>query len=241
MREATALNVVDFLVCEVFYKFGVPEVIHSDNGRQFISSTFQNMISAFGISHMRTAVYAPQSNASKRVNHTVLSAIRAYLEQDHREWDLYLPEIEVSIRNAIHTATGMTSFFAVFGHYMFLNGACYKLARRLGSPDDHEISHLHQADKIRLIRQRVQSQLHQAHERSHRQYNARARVFQAEPSQEVYRRNFVLSDSVKAFNAKFARKFVKARVLRRVGNNSYLLEALQGKPLGVFHTKDIRV
>ncbi|XP_064537385.1 uncharacterized protein K02A2.6-like [Drosophila montana] len=241
MRETAALNVVDFLVSEVFYKIGEPEVIHSDNGRQFISGAFQNMISAFGISLMRTAVYAPQSNASDRVNRTVMSAIRAYLEQDHREWDLYLPEMEVSIRNAIHTATGVTPFFTVIGNNMFLNGACYKFARRLGSLGDHEISHLHPVDKIHLIRQRVQSQLHQAYERSHRQYNARARVFQAEPGQEVYRPNFVLSGFGKVFNAKFARKFLKARVVRRVGNNSFLLEDLQGKPLGVFHAKDIRV
>ncbi|XP_064555253.1 uncharacterized protein K02A2.6-like [Drosophila montana] len=98
MRETTAVSVVNFLLSEVFYMFGVYDVIHSDNGRQLISGTFQSMISAFGTSHMRTAV----------CSRTLMSAIQAYLEQDHREWDLYLPEIEVSIRNAIHTATGVT-------------------------------------------------------------------------------------------------------------------------------------
>ncbi|XP_070066927.1 uncharacterized protein [Drosophila virilis] len=156
MREATVLNVVEFLVSEVFYKFGVPEVIHSDNS-----------------------------------GHPGVSRAR--------------------------------------------------LARRLASLSDHVISHLHPADKIHLIRRRVQGQLHQAYERSQRQYNAQARVFQAEPGQEVYRRTFVLSDFGKALNAKFARKFLKARVVRRVGNNSFLLEDLKGKPLGVFHAKDIRM
>ena len=37
MRDVTAADVVNFLVHEVFFMFGVPEVIHSDNGRQFIS------------------------------------------------------------------------------------------------------------------------------------------------------------------------------------------------------------
>ncbi|XP_070066985.1 uncharacterized protein [Drosophila virilis] len=240
MRAATALYVVEFVVSEIFDKFRVPEVIHSYNGCQFISSTFQNMMLAFNISSMRTVVYASQNKASERVNRTALSAIRAYLKQDHRDWDLYIPEIEVSIRNAIHTASGVTPFFAVFGYHMFLNGACYTLARRLASLSDHEISHLHQADKILLIRQRVQGWLHQAYERIQRQYNARPRVFQAEPGQAVYRRNFVLSDFGRAFNAKFARKFLKARVVRRVGN-SYLLEDLKGTPLGVFHAKDILV
>ncbi|XP_070140006.1 uncharacterized protein [Drosophila kikkawai] len=35
MKEATATSVVEFLVHEVFFKFGVPEVIHSDNAQWF--------------------------------------------------------------------------------------------------------------------------------------------------------------------------------------------------------------
>lgn len=37
MREAIAGNVIRFLVTEIFYKFGTPEVIHCDNGAQFTS------------------------------------------------------------------------------------------------------------------------------------------------------------------------------------------------------------
>ncbi|KAM8718225.1 hypothetical protein ACLKA7_000927 [Drosophila subpalustris] len=150
MKEASAADVVNFLVHEVFFKFGVPEVIHSDNGRQFISKSFEAMIKAFGITHLRTPVYSPQSNAAERVNRSVLSAIRTYLEQDHREWDAYLPEVEVSIRNAVHTATGVTPFFAVFGQHMYLNGASYKLARKLRSLSDHDISDLDAASPCRL-------------------------------------------------------------------------------------------
>jgi len=80
------------------------------------------MIKAFGIIHLHTPVYSPQSNAAERVNRSVLAAIRTYLEQDHRQWDAYLPEVGVSIRNAVHTATGVTPFFAVFGQHMYLNG-----------------------------------------------------------------------------------------------------------------------
>jgi len=83
MKEATASNVVNFLVNEVFYKFGVPETIHSDNGKQFVSKAFEEMIDGFGIQHMRTPVYSPQSNAAERVNRNVLAAIRSFLDEDH--------------------------------------------------------------------------------------------------------------------------------------------------------------
>ncbi|KAL7735249.1 hypothetical protein ACLKA6_004504 [Drosophila palustris] len=216
MKEASAADVVNFLVHEVFFKFCVPEVIHSDNGRQFISKSFEAMIKAFGITHLRTPVYSPQSNAAERVNRSVLSAIRTFLEHDHREWDAYLPEVEVSIRNAVHTATGVTPFFAVFGQHMYLNGASYKLARKLRSLSDHDISDLDAKDRLAVIRGQVKEHLHSAYERSRQ------------------------SNIGKAFNAKFARKFLKARDDRAVGDNASELEDLQGRALRVFHAKDLR-
>lgn len=102
MREDTAGNVIRFLVTEIFHKFGTPEVIHSDNGAQFTSKIFQNMIDTYKIKNLKTAVYSPQSNASERVNQSVISAIRAYLTEDHRDWYAYLSEIECALRNSVH-------------------------------------------------------------------------------------------------------------------------------------------
>ncbi|KAM8707501.1 hypothetical protein ACLKA7_005045 [Drosophila subpalustris] len=207
MRDATASCVVSFLVQEVFLKFGVPEVIHSDNGRQFTGKVFEEMTQAYGIHHLRTAVYSPQSNAAERVNRSVLAAIRAYLESDHREWDLYLPEIEVALRNSVHTATGVTPFFALFGQHLMLNGAQYALGRKLKSLCEHEFASLGRADRQSLIQEKIQKQLHAAYERSSLRYNERARELHLTPDQEVFRRNFSLSNFSKAYNAKFARKF----------------------------------
>lgn len=85
MKEATTTNVVKFLVENVFHNFGVPEVIHSNNGQQFVSKEFGKMMESYKIDHLRTAVHSPQSNAAERVNQSVLTAIRLYLEEDHRE------------------------------------------------------------------------------------------------------------------------------------------------------------
>jgi len=49
---------------------------------------------------------------------------------------------------------------------------------------------------------------------SRQRYDKRARKLLAKPGHEVFRRNFVLSDFSKSFNAKFARKFLKARVVK---------------------------
>lgn len=113
MREASTSNVKEFLVHKIFHKFLVPEVIYSDNGSQFIAKKFEELMNTYKIQHIKTAVYSPQSNASERVNQSVLAAIRAYLQQDHRDWDLYLSEIECTLRTSVHSATGYTPFFCL--------------------------------------------------------------------------------------------------------------------------------
>ncbi|KAH8367505.1 hypothetical protein KR084_009598 [Drosophila pseudotakahashii] len=120
-------------------------------------------------------------------------------------------------------------------------GPNYRLARKLKSLCDHEMAGMKTADKLRVIQEKVRKNLETAYDRSRQRYDQRARNFLVKPGQEVYRRNFVLSDFGKSFNAKFARKFLKARVVKAVGNNAYELEDLQGRHLGVYHAKDIRV
>lgn len=70
------------------------ESLLSDNGSKFISKEFKEFISNLGTKHVRTGSYAPQSNASERVNRTILASIRAYIESQHDIWDLHLHEID---------------------------------------------------------------------------------------------------------------------------------------------------
>lgn len=240
MKEATTENVIKFLIQEIYMKFGVPETIHSDNGTQFTAKGFKEMIKTYNINHIQTAPYSPQSNSSERVNQSILAAIRAYLEKDHRDWDLYLTEIECSLRSSVHSAIGMTPFFALFGFEMYTNGADYKLAKKLKSLTDHQIQGLNKTDKLELIRERIKENMHKSYERSAKRYNERARILKLVPGQEVYRKNHALSDFGKNFNAKFARKFIKCRIVKPIGNNMYQIEDLQGRPLGNCHAKDIK-
>jgi len=174
--------VVDFLIHEVFYKS-------------------EEAVESFGNTHLKTPIYSLQSNAAERVNRSVLAAFRGLLDVDHRYWDSYL-------RNAIYSATGEALFLTVFGHHMSLNGANYKLASKLKSLCDPEISGMKTADKLRET----------AYKRSRQRYDQRARAFLVKPGQDVYRYNFVLSDLGKTFNAKFS-------------NNAYELKVYHAKDI----------
>lgn len=47
---------------QLFARFGYPNSIVSDNGRQFISSEFENYCSKHGITHLKTSPFSPMSN-----------------------------------------------------------------------------------------------------------------------------------------------------------------------------------
>ncbi|XP_064540737.1 uncharacterized protein K02A2.6-like [Drosophila montana] len=144
-----------FLRDHIFTQFGVPEIIHTDNGRQFTSNEFAEFTSKYGFTHQKAGNYAPQANASERVNQFVLAAIRIHVG-DNARWDEQLPEIAAALRSAIHNRIGTSPYFAMFGHHMFTNGADYKLARRLKAVSDTEVQNLARVEKHQIYRARIQ-------------------------------------------------------------------------------------
>ena len=92
MTESSAKNVVQFLIPEIFLKFGVTNTIHSDSGKQFISKEYKNMTAAYGMHDSKT-------NGSTNLY-------------------LMLSDIECALRSSIHSAIGV-SFFASFGYHMY--------------------------------------------------------------------------------------------------------------------------
>ncbi|KAL7726635.1 hypothetical protein ACLKA6_010500 [Drosophila palustris] len=238
--KATTLATVKILKEDIFVHFGVPEVIHTDNGKQFTSSEFGALMQHYGIKHVKTAYYSPQANASERVNQSVIAAIRTHVGADQTTWDEKLPEIQAALCSAIHSSIGVSPYFAMFGQNMFLHGSDYAVARKLGALEDAEIAPLARSEKQQIYRARIQETLHKAYETAERRYNLKTRCVQYSPGQELYKRNFVLSDFRRNINAKFCRKFTKCRVVRAIGNSLYELETLQGDPLGIFHAKDLK-
>lgn len=240
MRKASAVNVVRFLESEVFHKFGVPQVVHSDNGKQFVAVEFSSLLSKYGCHHIRNAVYSPQANASERVNRSIVSSIRTYVSNDQRDWDRHLSAIECSLRSTIYNSTQFAPYFALYGLNMVTQASAYEIAKKLGALEESEIDILPKNNVLELVRDKIRDNLHIAYERSSKVYNTRARVVRFLPGKEILRRNFVLSNASKNINSKLCKKFVKCRIVKPIGRSLYEIEDLNGKPIGMFHAKDLQ-
>jgi len=107
-----------------------------DNGSQFKCSEFNAFLTRLGIRHVYTALYTPQSNASERVNRSLIAGIRASLKNDHTQWDINLTSISCALKNSIHTSIGKSTYHALFGVNMVTHGSTYQLLRNLNALDE---------------------------------------------------------------------------------------------------------
>ena len=115
-------------ICRVLRKewisrFGAPEIVVSDNGRQFIGSTFQQLCQDYGIEHRHTTTYHPQCNGKvERFHRTLKDALRAHAINAERSWTEDLPDVLLGIRNATNDETQLSPSQTTFGTTIRLTG-----------------------------------------------------------------------------------------------------------------------
>ena len=79
--------------------FGVPQVVVTDNGKEFKNSVVATAFEQLGIDHHFVPVYSPSSNGFiERQHRTINVALRAL--NDETNWSLHLPLITAEINNA---------------------------------------------------------------------------------------------------------------------------------------------
>lgn len=241
LPRATTNAIINFVEPEVFQMVGASESMLSDNGVQFVSKEWKTLLERYGVRHILTASHSPQANASERVNRSILASIRAYVEGDQTCWDVHLAAIASALRNATHSTTGHSPFYAVYGQHMIQHAGAYQLLRNLQSLPTSDVEVVTDADHREALHRTIRENLEKARKRNERTYNTRTRDVQFSPGQEVYLRNFAQSDASRNFNAKLGKQWCPARIVRRQGANIYVVEKRDGTKIKVtYHAKDIR-
>ena len=90
-------------------RFGVPKIVHTDQGRNFTSHLFENLCDNLDCVKTRTTPYRPSSNGQvERYNRMILSFIRCFVS-DTSCWDDHLPMLAMSLRSTVNRTTGYTA------------------------------------------------------------------------------------------------------------------------------------
>ena len=114
MSNQKSETITEILI-EIFSRYGIPEFLHSDQGRNFESQLLKETCRALGIRKTHTTPYHPQGNALvERSNRTVLQMLRCYVERNE-DWEKYLQLVLFAYRTSKHSSTGVSSFQLMYG------------------------------------------------------------------------------------------------------------------------------
>ena len=119
--EAKAMRTINQQDCirfmdNILMRFGIPRVLVSDNGPQFIGSVFENYLKERGIKHKKSSVAYPQGNGQVEVtNRILLRGIEKRLQESKDKWPEELPNVLWAYRTSPRTSTGETPFKLAYG------------------------------------------------------------------------------------------------------------------------------
>ena len=97
------------LVYEFFSRFGLPIKLHSNQGSNFGSELFREVCKALDIHKTRTSPYHPSGNGMVEVfNKTLLNIISAYVNDNQKDQDIYLPLLTSAYISCAHDSSGLS-------------------------------------------------------------------------------------------------------------------------------------
>ena len=115
LRDTTAVVVAEELV-KIFSRIGIPSVLLSDGGPQFVADVMEAALQLLGIRHNVSTPYHPQTNGlCERANGTVKSLIKKLARDNPTNWDRYLPCVLFAYREIPQETTGFAPFELVYG------------------------------------------------------------------------------------------------------------------------------
>ena len=105
----TAAVVADKLVQKVVLRFGFPDQIHTDQGREFESDLFKSICNLLGIEKTRTCAYNAKSDGMvERFNRAFVAILSMFVDENRSDWDDHLPYVMAPYSATQHKSTGLT-------------------------------------------------------------------------------------------------------------------------------------
>ncbi|PNX81943.1 gag-pol polyprotein [Trifolium pratense] len=230
LSDITSLRILRFFKRSVLARFGIPQVVVTDNGTQFTDKEFQAFLAALGTKQHFTSVEHPQTNGqAEAANRVILRGLRRRLDQNKKKWVEELDNVLWAYRTTPHSTTGETPFRMVYGTEAVIPVEIGEPSRRTEQPLDEEQNDEALRQELDLVEEiRTRASLKEA---------TLKQKIAARHDTKVIKREFEVGSLVLRRNAdsqggKLAPNWEGPyRVIDKTENGAYYLEDLRGKKL----------
>jgi len=83
----TSANMIDFVKEHIVYRFGIPQIITTDQGTMFTSGEFDEFAIGMGIKVLNSSPYYAQTNGhAEASNKGIIKLIKRKVEENPRRW-----------------------------------------------------------------------------------------------------------------------------------------------------------
>lgn len=174
-RNTQAQTVKDCFV-RAMQRWGVPEVIHTDNAPYFVGEIIAELCEQHNIVHSLSPPHWPQANPVERANRVIKTILKMYLGRDHRNWDTHLREAVYAYNTVPHSSLGNISpAYLNFGRE--LRPLDYRRGAISPRPDDmrQDIDRENRVERMQELRNRVRELIRNASQKQKFYYDKKHR------------------------------------------------------------------
>ena len=115
LKNISAKNIVTNLL-QTFSNFGIPKILQSDQGTNFTSDLFKDVLKELNVLAINSSVYHPESQgALERFHQTLKSMLRRYCLESSHDWDEGLNFLLFAIRECKQESLGFSPFELLYG------------------------------------------------------------------------------------------------------------------------------
>ena len=119
LPDQSAKSVARSMLIQWISIFGTPFSTHSDQGSCFESGLYKEFCRLFDMHKSRCTTYHPIANSSvEKTNLFIANALRSVVDRNQRNWDLYVPLIQLVNNSMVNDSTGYTPHMLLFGREM---------------------------------------------------------------------------------------------------------------------------
>jgi hypothetical protein len=121
LKNMTHKEVIHFISEHIIHRFGIPQMLTTDQGSSFMSHKVREFVESLKIKHLSSSPYYAQANGrAESSNKTLTKLIKKKIEENLKRWHEVLSEVLWVHCISKHSAIKVTPFELVYGQEAIL-------------------------------------------------------------------------------------------------------------------------